>query len=195
MQTQLGISPCVLMGALNDRGVPAACEVDLGSAIAMYALSLASGDPAACLDWNNNYGDEDDKCILFHCGPVPASLMRRPGHVTDHVILATAIGKGCSYGCNVGRIAAGDFTFGGLMTEAGRVKVYLGEGMFTDDPIPGDFFGCAGVAQVQGLQDVLLHIGQVGHRHHVSVTSRHVGGSVAEALGRYLDMEVTVPQK
>ena len=26
MQTQLGISPCVLLSALNDRGVAAACE-------------------------------------------------------------------------------------------------------------------------------------------------------------------------
>ena len=59
------------LSELNDRGIAAACEVDVGNAVAMRALRLASGGPAACLDWNNNYGDDDDKCILFHCGPVP----------------------------------------------------------------------------------------------------------------------------
>jgi DNA-binding transcriptional LysR family regulator len=42
----------------------------------MQALALASDGPATCLDWNNNYADEEDKCILFHCGPVPADLMQ-----------------------------------------------------------------------------------------------------------------------
>ena len=79
MQKQLGISPCVLLGELNDGGVAAACEVDVGNAVAMRALSLASGEPAACLDWNNNYGDDDDKCILFHCGPVPGQPDGGPG--------------------------------------------------------------------------------------------------------------------
>ncbi len=61
MQTLRGISPCVLLSQLNDRGVPAACEVDVGNAVAMCALSLASGDVTACLDWNNNYGEEENK--------------------------------------------------------------------------------------------------------------------------------------
>ena len=79
LQTQLGISPCVLLGALNNSGFAAACEVDTGNAIAMHALKLASGQETACLDWNNNYGEDEDKCILFHCGPVPAKLMVATG--------------------------------------------------------------------------------------------------------------------
>ena len=47
---------------------PAACEVDTCNAITMYALRLASEKPATCLDWNNNYGDDPDKCALFHAG-------------------------------------------------------------------------------------------------------------------------------
>ena len=53
-----------------------------------------------------------------------------------------------------------DFTFGSLLTDEGKLKFYLGEGKFTDDPIPDDFFGCAGVAEIAHLQDVLLHIGR-----------------------------------
>ena len=117
MQQQLGISPCVVMGLLNETGLVSACEVDIGNAVMMRALSLASYSPAAVLDWNNNYGDEEDKCILFHCGPAPASLMQGGGRITDHSILANAVGEGHGFGCNVGRLKPGDFTFGSLMTD------------------------------------------------------------------------------
>ncbi|MDH7569508.1 MAG: hypothetical protein QHJ73_07980, partial [Armatimonadota bacterium] len=193
MQQQLGISPCLVLGELNDRGVPAACEVDVGNAVTMAALAAASGAPAACLDWNNNYGDDEEKCILFHCGPVPPSLMAGPGHVADHAILANAVGAGCGYGCNTGRIAPTPFTFGSMLTNEGRLCFYLGEGRFTDDPIPPEFFGCAGVAQIERLQDVLQSIGYQGHRHHTSVTPGHVLAPVREAFERYLHYTVTVP--
>jgi len=191
MQRQLGVSPCVLLSEMNERGIPAACEVDVGNAVTMRALALASGNVAACLDWNNNYGGEPDKCILFHCGPVPQSMMKGRGQVADHAILANAVGKGCGYGCNVGRIAPTDMTFGSLMTEDGRMKFYLGQGRFTKDPIPADFFGCGGVAQIPHLQDALQTIGYRGHRHHTSVTPGHVAAPVAEAFERYLGYEVT----
>ena len=45
IQNEFGISPCVAMGALNDEGLAASCEVDLGNAIAMKAISLASYAP------------------------------------------------------------------------------------------------------------------------------------------------------
>jgi L-fucose isomerase-like protein len=191
LQAQLKISPCVLLSEMNDRGVVAACEVDVGNAICMAALRLASGKPATCLDWNNNYGDEEEKCILFHCGPVPQSLMTAPGQVTDHAILANALGKGCSYGCNTGRIAPAPITFGSLLTQSGNIEVYLGQGRFTADPIPPEFFGCAGVAEIPRLQDVLLAIGYAGHRHHVSVTPDWVLDPVKEAMEKYLDYRVT----
>ncbi|MGC9468577.1 MAG: L-fucose/L-arabinose isomerase family protein [Anaerolineae bacterium] len=195
LQQQLGISACVLLGELNNRGIPAACEVDVGNAVAMYALHQASGEPSTCLDWNNNYKDEDDKCILFHCGPVPRSLMKGPGHIADHAILANSVGEGCGYGCHVGRIAPFDFTFASMMTEAGKLRFYLGEGAFTEDTIPEEFFGCGGVAAIPRLQDVLLHVGYQGHRHHVSVTRGQFLAPVCEALEHYLGFEVAVPQE
>jgi L-fucose isomerase-like protein len=195
MQKQLGISACVLLGEMNNRGLPAACEVDVGSAVAMYALRLASGQPAACLDWNNNYGDEDDKCILFHCGPVPRQLMADQGQIADHAMLTNTLGQGCGYGCHVGRIAPVGFTFGSMVTDAGRLRFCLGNGRFTADPIPPEFFGCAGVAQIDRLQDVLLHVGRHGYRHHVSVTPGEVSAPVREALEHYLGFDLAVPQE
>jgi len=192
MQQQLGISPCVLLSEMNDRRMVAACEVDVGNAVAMYALSRASGEVATCLDWNNNYGDDEDKCIVFHCGSAPAAMMTATGRITDHAILLNAVGKGCSYGCNVGRIAPTDMTFGSLMTEEGQLKFYLGQGRITDDPIADDFFGCGGVAEIEDLQGVLQTIGYMGHRHHVSVTPSRVLDPTAEALAKYIGAEVTI---
>jgi L-fucose isomerase-like protein len=194
LQQQLGISPCVVLGTLNNQGTGAACEVDLGSAVALRALHLASSEAATCLDWNNNFEDADDKCILFHCGPVPASLMAQPGRITDHDILINAVGEGLSYGCNVGRIAAFDFTFGNVLTEDGRLRWYLGHGQFTEDRIPPDYFGCAGVAEVENLQDVLLHVIRSGHRHHVNLTPGAHAQALKEALHGYLGHDVALPQ-
>ena len=194
MQTVLGISPCVLLSEMNNRRIPVACEVDVGNAVAMLALGAASGEVAACLDWNNNYADDLNKCILFHCGPVPQAMMAAKGCITDHAIIANAIGKGKGYGCNQGRIAPADITFSSMVTEAGALKFYVGQGRITDDVIAADYFGCAGVAEIPQLQDVLLHIGREGHRHHVSVTPGHVAAPTVEALRHYLGWDVTTPQ-
>jgi L-fucose isomerase-like protein len=190
IEQELGVSPCVLLSELNDRGCAAACELDVLNAVAMRALLLASERPAACLDWNNNYGDDPDKCVLFHCGPVPQSLMTAKGRVIDHPMFAKAFGAGCGWGCNVGRIAPSPMTFASSKTEAGRLVFYVGEGRFTGDPIEEAFFGCAGVAAIAGLQDKLLMIGKQGFRHHVSVTQGEVALPLREALWGYLKYDV-----
>jgi L-fucose isomerase-like protein len=195
LQSQLGISPCVLVGELNNRLVSSACEVDIGSSVTMHALALASGQPATCLDWNNNYGDAENKCILFHCGPVPKALMKDKGQITDHLILQNELGEGRSYGCHVGRMAEMEFTFGNIMTNQGQVDIYLGQGQITADPVPDNFFGCAGVAQVDQLEEVLLHIGRTGHRHHVNLTPGRLQAPIQEALGHYLGFNVAIPQQ
>ena len=121
--------------------------------------------------------------------------MKSKGTIRDHAILANAVGQGCSYGCNTGRIAPMDFTFGSMVTESGRLMFYLGEGQFTEDPIPDDFFGCGGVARIDRLQDVLLHVGRHGYRHHVSAAPGRVRDACREALTNYLGLDVAVPQE
>lgn len=185
------IAPCLLMSELNNRGIPAACEVDMCNGIMMYALRLASGMPATCLDWNNNYGEDPDKCILFHCGPVPQDLMTAKGEVVDHPMFAKALGPGCGWGPNVGRIRPSNMTFASAKTEDGLFHVYLGEGEMTADPIAGDFFGCAGVARIDKLQQKLNAIGKSGYRHHVSMTFGRFEPALREAFDTYLGYTFT----
>jgi L-fucose isomerase-like protein len=195
LQEELGISPCLIMGELNDRRLSAACEVDVGSAVAMHALQLAAGGPAACLDWNNNYGDAENKCILFHCGPVPPSMMDGLGEIVDHAIMATTMGPGRSYGPNAGRIAPMDITFSNMMTTDGQLQFYLGEGRITEDKIENPFFGVAGVAELDRMEDVFMHIGKTGHRHHVNIAQGHHVEPLFEALSHYLAFDVAIPQE
>lgn len=190
IEKELGISPCVLLSELNDRGVSAACELDVCNAVSMYALQQASQRPATCLDWNNNYGDDPDKCILFHCGPVPQGLMTAKGQVIDHPMFAKSFGTGCGWGCNIGRIAPTPMTFTSSKTTDGKLWCYLGEGDFTQDEIADDYFGCAGVARIPNLQNALEYIGHAGYRHHVAVTAGHIGSVIREAFTTYLNYEV-----
>ena len=81
-------------------------------------------------------------------------------------------------------------TYASSKTENGRLTFYLGEGEITRDEIAGDFFGCAGVARIDGLQSKLQAIGYGGYRHHVSLTFGNVAASVREAMVRYLKYEV-----
>ena len=143
METYLRICPCVLLSELNDRGIVASCEIDMCSAISMRAMSLASEGPAAVLDWNNNYGDDEDKIILFHCGPVAQSLMAGKGTVTEHKMFAKN-DPGSGWGCNEGRIKPMPITISNCQTKDGKIVIYASEAKFTDDPIEDGFFGCGG---------------------------------------------------
>jgi L-fucose isomerase-like protein len=198
LQRQLKISACVLLSEMNDRLLPVACEVDIGNAVSQYALYRASGKATACLDWNNNFGSDTEKCILFHCGSTAQSLMKGKGKVVDHSMLQhdPDVGPNCSFGCNEGRIAAFPFAFSSMTTRNGKLEFYVGEGEFTKDQIPDEFFGTGGVAKINKLQDVLLFVGKHGHRHHVSITpGERMAAPIREALEYYLEYNVAEPQK
>lgn len=190
LQLTYGISPCLVTGDLADNGLPTACEVDVANAVMMRALGLASGEAVSILDWNNNYGEEENKCILFHCGNVPKSLMAERGSISDHLILENSIGSGHGFGCNVGRIRPMVFTYGSMATRDGSLDFYVGEGRITEDGFSKDFFGCAGVAEIPHLQDVLQWIGRNGHRHHVTLTPGRLAEPIVEAFERYLGYTV-----
>ncbi len=185
MEEVLRICPCVLLSELNDRGIAASCEIDMCSALTMRAMRLASGEPTAVLDWNNNYGEDEDKVILFHCGPVAQSLMTGRGTVTEHKMFAKG-DPGSGWGSNEGRIRAFDMTFSNCQTKDGKILIYASEGRFTEDPIEDGFFGCGGVAQIPDLQDKLIRLARGGFKHHTSVGVGHLKEILKEAFTTYL---------
>ena len=191
LQMSYGVTPCLILGELNERGIAAACEVDLSNAVFMQALTLAAGRPSTLLDINNNYGTDDTKCILFHCGPVPISLLKGKGTTEEHLMFKKSYGPGSGVGINKAEFRTGmEMTFGSAKTENGKICVFLGEGQLTNDDIEKDFFGVGVVMEHPRMQHIMDYMGREGYRHHISLTSGKVAWAVKEALANYLGYEV-----
>jgi L-fucose isomerase-like protein len=189
LQANYGCNVCTAMSMMSDSFMPSACEVDVTGALTMYAMQLASGSPAALVDWNNNYADDENKCVLFHCGNWPKSLV--PGvKISNAPILGSTLGVENTYGALEGRAAAGPLTFGRVSTDdtEGRVRAYVGEGELGNDPL--DTFGTRAVARVPKLQNLMHHVCRQGFEHHVAMTMSHSADVLAEAFGNYLGWDV-----
>ena len=188
-QTELGIAPCTSLSLLNEAGISAACEVDITNAIMMRALSLASDAPCMLLDYNNNYGDADDKAIMFHCGPIAPSMLEGKGEVIEHLMFKKTFGEGTGVGVNKGRIKTGDITFGSIKTENGKICSFVTEAEFTDDPIEEAFFGSGKVVKKENIDNISNYMANNGYKHHIAITYGNHMDAVKEAFEKYLGYE------
>lgn len=199
MQEFFGIVPCTLMSMMSNGLMPSACEVDTVGVVAMYALGLASGQPSAIVDWNNNYGEDPNKGVIFHCSNLPGDIFVQEDTalaaedipVMDYQeIIAGTVGKENTFGTVVGRVKASPFTYLRVSTDDlnGKITAYLGEGKLTDDPLKT--FGGYGVVEIPNLQGLLNYICNNGFEHHVSVNLTEIGDAVYEALTKYLGWDV-----
>ena len=184
-----GVVPCAVMSMMSNGLMSSACEVDVCGAVAMHALRLASGTPSALLDWNNNYGDDPDKAVCFHCSNLPKHFLEE-ARMDFQEIIAGSVGKANTFGTCVGRVKAGPVTYARLSTNdlEGRVCGYIGEGTFTDDPL--DTFGGAGVVHIADFQQLLRFICENGFEHHVAANLSTVADVVNEAWTRYMGWDI-----
>jgi L-fucose isomerase-like protein len=193
MEEYYGVVPCSLMSMMSNDLMPSACETDIAGVVGMYALALASGKPSAIVDWNNNYGADPDKGVIFHCSNLPkdvfleTSEVAGDGPVMDYQeIIASSVGKENTFGAVVGRVRAGAVTYCRVSTDdfSGKMAAYVGQGEMTDDPL--QTFGGYGVIRVPQFQKLLRHICENGFEHHVAVNLSDTAPAVYEALTRYL---------
>jgi L-fucose isomerase-like protein len=189
MQKNYGVNVCTIMSMMSEQMMPSACEVDIAGVVSMYALQLASSRPSALVDWNNNYGTDPDKCVFFHCGNWAKDFLPDI-RIGTAPILGTVLGEANTVGALAGRTPAGPVTFGRVSTDdlSGRIRAYVGEGKFTDDPL--DTFGTKAVVRVPRLPQLMHYICRNGFEHHAAMTSAHCAGAITEALGNYLGWDV-----
>lgn len=189
MEEYFGVVPCTVMSMMSNANLPSACEVDVMGTISMHALTLASQTPSALLDWNNNYGDDPDKAVCFHCSNLPRDFFESTKMDYQEIIAGT-VGRENTYGTIVGKVKAGPMSFARFSTDdlTGAIRGYVGEGDFTKDPLTT--FGGAGVVKINNLQPLLKHICRNGFEHHVAGTFSHVADAVHEATTRYLGWDV-----
>ena len=189
MQKNYGVNVCTIMSMMSEQMLPSACEVDIAGVVSMYALQLASGKPSALVDWNNNYGNDPDKCVFFHCGNWAKDFLPDI-RIATAPILGTVLGEENTVGALEGRTGAGPVTFGRISTDdrAGVIRAYVGDGEFTDDPL--ETFGTRAVVRVPRLQELMKLICRNGFEHHAAMNGAHCAMPVAEALKNYLGWDV-----
>jgi len=189
VQANHGCNVCTSMSMMSENLLPSACEVDVTGVLTMYAMQLASNTPSALVDWNNNYGAAEDKCVLFHCGNWAKSFLPDI-KVLNAPILGTSLGVENTWGALDGRTPASPLTFGRITTDdtAGILRTYVGEGELTNDELRT--FGNRAVARVPKLQKLMHHVCREGFEHHVVMNASRTAGVLAEAFERYLGWEV-----
>ena len=121
LEENFGVVPCTVMSIMSNGLIPAACETDIAGTVAMMALAYASGKPSAIVDWNNNYGEDPNKAVIFHCSNLPKDVfVDQPGNffkaddipVMDYQeIIAGTVGRDNTYGTVNGRVKDDAFTY------------------------------------------------------------------------------------
>lgn len=189
LQQNYGCNVCTSSSMFSEGMIPSACEVDVTGTLSMYALQLASGSPSALVDWNNNYADDENKCVLFHCGNWAKSFLPDI-EISNAPILGTTVGIENTYGALDGRTPASPLTFGRITTDdtKGIMKAYVGEGELTDDDLKT--FGNRAVARVPDLQNLMQYVCKNGYEHHVVMNASHTSAALKEAFENYLGWDV-----
>ena len=189
LQQNYGCNVCTSMSIMSENMLPSACEVDVTGTLSMYAMQLASGSPSALVDWNNNYADDENKCVLFHCGNWAKSFLPDI-QISTAPILGTTVGTENTYGALDGRTPAMPLTYGRISTDdsKGIIKAYFGEGELTNDPLKT--FGNRAVAQIDRLQGLMNYVCRNGFEHHVVMNASKTAAILKEALENYLGWEV-----
>lgn len=193
LEQNFGCAACVTMSMLSEAGIPAACETDIAGAVSMLALTLASKEPSAIADWNNNFAENRNKCVCTHCGNFPKSFIGNDNlRLGPLGVLGRTLGKINTFGAVYAKVSAGDFTFFRISTDdtKGMIKAYVGEGKMTDDPYGMD--GCIVVTEVPELQKLMKYICKNGFEHHVALVRADVAGVIEEALDSYLGWDLYV---
>jgi L-fucose isomerase-like protein len=194
MEEFFGVVPCTVMSMLSNTLQCSACETDIMGTVAMVAMAKGSGMPSALVDWNNNYGADPDKGVIFHCSNLPKDVFVNIGDkkpaMDYQAIIAGTVGRQNTFGTVVGRIKSSPFTYLRVSTDdsAGKMLAYVGEGEVTEDPL--ETFGGYGVVRIPNFQKLLRHICEHGFEHHVAVNPSTIANGVREALGKYLGWEV-----
>src|SRR5713226_9066893 len=189
IEENLGVVPCTVMSMMSDSLLSSACEVDICGVLGMHAWRLASETPSALLDWNNNYGSDPNKAVCFHCSNLPKHFFRSV-KMDYQAIIAGTVGKENTFGTCVGLVKSGPMSFTRFSTDdtSGRMRGYVGEGRFTDDPL--ETFGGAGVVEIANMQKLLHYICENGFEHHVAANFSTVVPMVYEAATNYLGWEM-----
>ena len=179
-RVKYGVSPCFILGDLNDRGIPAACENDVHAAITSVMAVAASRytTPSFVADLTIRHPENDNAELLWHCGSFAKRLKKKgvEGYIIEQ-------GKGF-YELEGGKVTV--LRFDGI---DGKYYMFAGEAKGVDGPITnGNYLWVETDDWVKWEKKFIFG----PYIHHVVGIHGSYTQIIQEAC-RYLDIQIDLP--
>ena len=143
MQEQIGISPCLSMGRLTNKGIMTSCEVDVHGTLTMLVQHLLSFKKTVphFIDWTIQNQEDENTFLAWHCGNAPISLKygNSKPRIDSHSILGCQLGFDKSIGTAEFQLQNGIVTLSRLVEVNGKFKMLnvTGEGVYDPRSLRG----------------------------------------------------------
>ena len=183
IQEDYGVTPCLAMGRLTERGIMTACEVDIYGALTMLAQYEATRRATVphFIDWTIQHQDEENVFLAWHCGNAPMCLAA-PGcraHVRVHSILGGQFEGEAGQGTGEFPLRPGTVTLSRLQEYDNQFKMLITKG----EIIPDDrsLRGSWSWVRVRDLDLLYRTLVEEGFVHHASM----IHGDVTDVLAQF----------
>lgn len=178
----LHMTPCAVLGRLNDEGMFLSCEGDMDAGLAAVAQNVLTGMPPFITDLINL--DEQENTVTFwHCGNAAPSLHNTADGVTmcNHPLA----GQGSAFWCS---LKEGPVTAARFSNIDGQYKLFLLRG--TALPTTRNTRGSmVNVKVATPVLEMVQKIAENGMSHHYSVIWQDVADELAQ-LAKLLGIPV-----
>jgi len=189
MPERLLISPCVVLGRLNDQGIITSCETDLYGALTMWILynaSLRQSTPFFT-DWTDLHPSLPNVWLAWHCGNGPRSLQAedsKPVLTRNERMIQWC--PTC-FGALEFKLKTGLITCARLVEYDGEFTMFFGNGEVID--MPPFVRGTYGWVKVKDVFDWENKMAENGIIHHGALIYDHKVADSLEMFCKFLDIK------
>jgi L-fucose isomerase-like protein len=193
MQTVYGVSPCLAMGRLTEKGIMASCEADIYGALTMLIQYLASlkTTPPHFIDWTIQHQEKENTFLAWHCGNAPMSLACPECriHIRAHSILEKLIGAEVCQGTGEFQLKPGPVTLCRLAEYDGKFKMLIAKGEVKKSF--QDLRGSWSWVEVKDLKKLYRTLVEEGFIHHASMIHGDYIQPISEAC-KFLNIDTII---
>ncbi len=166
VQERIGISVCSVIGRLSERGMIAACEVDIPGAATMHAINSAGLNVTApqFIDWTDLHPDKENVWLAWHCGNAPRSICAKD--CKPKLIRNERMIQWCPtcHGALEFRLKPGPVSCARLVEYDGQFNMFYGSGEVIDiPPLVRGSYGWVKVKDVADWENKMIENGIVHH--------------------------------
>jgi len=171
----LGVSPCIVVSRLTERGVPVACEADIHGALTMLAQYLMSfgNDVPHFVDWTIQNQVEENLFLSWHCGNAPMCLAENGEKIAvkKNNVSSVAYGKENTEGTVEFQLKSGKVSLNRLVEYNGKFKMLITNGTVENKSMK--LRGSWSWVRVNDLQKLYKKLVVEGFVHHVSMVYKN----------------------